>query len=185
MCELFAFSGKHPALLHCSLGEFARHSGSTHNAEGWGLRRIVAAFAQELRALGPANFIYADGDALFAHGHRRTQDGGAIRPPGLHLLCRSCSPDNSERSGFEAQGLRIEPTQAGGAQMLVASVPLSQRRAAPELTHPLGGRTPPGVPGALDTDASWRALGEGELVLVRAGRFEPLPQVAFRSPTNS
>jgi len=293
MCELFAFSGEHPALLHYSLQEFARHSGATHNAEGWGIahyldgdvrllketgaardsaclsfieqhpvrsalvlshirhatqgvaavrncqpfvrelggamhvfahngdldrlalsrlatqdgfrpvgetdselafcvllerlrplwrnaaaapplearRRIVAAFAQALRALGPANFIYADGDALFAHGHRRTQDGGAIRPPGLHLLCRSCSPDNSELSGLEAQGLRIEPTQAGGAQVLVASVPLSQRRAAPELTHPLGGRTPPGVAGALATDASWRALGEGELVVVRAGHF--------------
>lgn len=266
MCELFAFSGEHPALLHYSLGEFARHSDATHNAEGWGIahyldgdvrllkepgaardsaclsfiqqhpvrselvlshirhatqgvsavrncqpfvrelggamhvfahngdldrlalgrlatsdgfrpigetdselafcvllerlrplwrgatgvvpalaerRCIMAAFAQELRALGPANFIYADGDALFAHGHKRTHDGGAIRPPGLHLLCRSCE---GEPAGFAAPGLRIVPTQATGAQMLIASVPLTAH-------------------------ASWRALGEGELVVARSGRL--------------
>lgn len=267
MCELFAFSGEHPALLHYSLREFARHSSGTHNAEGWGIahyldgdvrllketgaardsaclnfieqhplrsalvlshirhatqgvsavrncqpfvrelggamhvfahngdldriglgrmatpdgfrpigetdselafcvllerlrplwrgatvtpaleerRRIVAAFAQELRVLGPANFIYADGDALFAHGHKRTHDGGAIRPPGLHLLCRSCNPDNGEPAGFDAQGLRIVPTQPAGAQVLIASVPLT-------------------------SDRSWRALGEGELLVARSGR---------------
>lgn len=105
-------------------------------------RRIVAAFAHELRALGPANFIYADGEALFAHGHKRTQDGGAIRPPGLHVLCRSC---DGEPSGFDAQRLRIVPTQPSGAQLLVASVPLT-------------------------TNSSWRALGEGELVVARSGR---------------
>lgn len=264
MCELFAFSGEHPALLHYSLREFARHSGGTHNAEGWGIahyldgdvrllkepgaardsaclsfieqhpvrsdlvmshirhatqgaaavrncqpfvrelggamhvfahngdldrrglgrmaalegfrpvgetdseqafcillerlrplwrsttgtpgleerHRIVAAFARELRALGPANFIYADGDALFAHGHKRTHEGGAIRPPGLHLLCRPC---DGRPAGFDAQGLRIVPIQPAGAQLLLASVPLT-------------------------TDSSWRALGEGELVVARSGR---------------
>lgn len=104
-------------------------------------RRTVAAFAQELRQLGPANFIYADGDALFAHGHRRTQDGGTVRPPGLHVLCRS---GDDGRAGFDAPGLRIEPTPANGAQVLVASVPLT-------------------------ADASWRALGEGELLVARSG----------------
>jgi predicted glutamine amidotransferase len=32
---------------------------------------ILSSFAGELRALGPANFLYSDGDLLFAHGHRR------------------------------------------------------------------------------------------------------------------
>ena len=32
---------------------------------------IVSSFADELRDLGPANFLYSDGDMLFAHGHRR------------------------------------------------------------------------------------------------------------------
>lgn len=31
---------------------------------------LLAAFAADLRPLGPANFLYADGDALFAHGNR-------------------------------------------------------------------------------------------------------------------
>lgn len=53
----------------------------------------VGQFAAELRALGPANFIYADGDALFIHGHRRTHVRGApAAPPGLHLLQRQCAP---------------------------------------------------------------------------------------------
>jgi glutamine amidotransferase len=102
----------------------------------------VSEFAAGLRALGPANFVYADGDALFVHGHKRTHAGG-IRPPGLHLLCRICA---GESGAFEAEGLKI--TSAGGTQevVLAASVPLTA-----------------GEP--------WRALGEGEIVAVRAGRI--------------
>ena len=111
-------------------------------------RHVVATFAQELRALGPANFIYADGDALFAHGHKRMHDGAGIRPPGLHVLHRSCDAGGSS---VEGPGLRIEPTQDHGAQLLVASVPL--------------------------TDATaWRALGEGELIVARQGRVLPAPE---------
>ena len=42
---------------------------------------VIAPFARELRTLGPANFIYSDGEATFAHGHRRTDANGVIRPP--------------------------------------------------------------------------------------------------------
>lgn len=49
----------------------------------------LAALAGELRALGPANFLYSDGDVLFAHAHRRRTDHGAIEPPGLHVLQRT------------------------------------------------------------------------------------------------
>lgn len=57
---------------------------------------VVARFAASLRPLGPANFLYADGDALFIHAHRRVQAAGeAPRPPGLHLLQRRCAPDQS------------------------------------------------------------------------------------------
>jgi predicted glutamine amidotransferase len=53
----------------------------------------VARFAEELRELGPANFLYSDGDALFMHGHRRRQSAAAPpTPPGLHVLCRRCAP---------------------------------------------------------------------------------------------
>ncbi len=105
-------------------------------------RRVVAQFAQELRELGPANFIYADDDALFAHGHKRTQEDGTLRPPGLHLLCRDCSVGPLD---FDARGLQLAASQAGAAQVLLASV-------------------------ALTSDPSWRALREGELLVVRAGR---------------
>jgi glutamine amidotransferase len=81
---------------------------------------VVTAFAADLRGLGPANFLYADGEVLFAHGHRRVQVGGAIEPPGLHLLTRRC---RHERDTLEMDGLGI----GCGFQevVLLASVPLS------------------------------------------------------------
>jgi glutamine amidotransferase len=87
-------------------------------------RAVIADFARELRALGPANFIYSDGDAVFAHAHRRRTDTGEIRPPGLHVLCRHCAGEQDVA--------------------LVASVPL--------------------------TGEAWRALDEGEVVVLRGGR---------------
>ncbi|MBL9013734.1 MAG: class II glutamine amidotransferase [Myxococcales bacterium] len=45
----------------------------------------VVAFAHDLRTLGPANFLYSDGELLFAHSHRRRTPTGAIEPPGLHV----------------------------------------------------------------------------------------------------
>ena len=45
---------------------------------------LLADFAADLRKLGAANFLYADGDAVFSHGHRRlTGVEGRIEPPGL------------------------------------------------------------------------------------------------------
>ncbi len=97
--------------------------------------------AARLRPLGPANFLYTDGDALFAHGHRRRQGkDGPIRPPGLHVLTRQCA---DEADDFSAAGVRIS-AQASCA-VLFASVPLS--------------------------DEPWAPLAEGELVVVRAGRI--------------
>jgi predicted glutamine amidotransferase len=264
MCELFAFSGEHPALLRYSLHEFAARGGDGRNADGWGVAQyidgdvrlvkeasqardsacmrfieshplrsdtvishirhatqgqpgvrnsqpfvrelggrmhvfahngdldrvglaamfrgecfrpvgdtdselafcilmermaedwmhgrqvppaerrqaVVVAFASDLRRLGPANFLYADGELLFAHGHKRMHPGEGIRPPGLHWLCRHCmhTPDD-----FTARGLSIESAASYGAQTLVASVPLTR------------------------SDA-WRALDEGEIIVVRQGQ---------------
>jgi glutamine amidotransferase len=103
---------------------------------------LVSEFAAGLRELGPANFLYADGDALFVHGHKRTHADG-IRPPGLHLLCRTCA---GETGAFAAEGLAIGPAAAAQEVVLAASVPLT----------------------ALEP---WRALGEGEVVVVRGGRI--------------
>lgn len=101
---------------------------------------LLAAFARELRAFGPANFLYADSDALFAHGNRRIQPKvGRIEPPGLWLLSRHCTPP--EPSPENQGGVSID--QRERAIVWVASVPL--------------------------TDEAWRPLAEGELLAVRAG----------------
>jgi len=100
---------------------------------------IVTAFAAELRSFGPANFLYADGDVLFAHGDRRKQAGSAaVAPPGLVVLQRECP---SEDAGFAASGLTIKPD--GQRVTLVASVPLTQE--------------------------AWLPLDEGEVIAVSQG----------------
>ena len=80
----------------------------------------LAPFARELRVLGPANFLYSDGEMLFAHADRRKQRGGEIAPPGLWLLRRSCpvEPDASS-------GVSIAAESGPQEVALIASVPLS------------------------------------------------------------
>jgi glutamine amidotransferase len=99
-------------------------------------------FAAQIAALGPANFLYSDGDALFAYGHRRIQAAtGMIESPGLWSLTRRCRADES--SADRRAGVSID---TGDQEVvLIASVPL--------------------------TDEAWQPLAEGELVAVRHGRF--------------
>ena len=104
---------------------------------------IVGGFAAVVRALGPANFLYTDGDALFIHGHRRKHDEAKEAvPPGLHTLCRLCTLAEGD---IEAEGLSIA---VGNEQrvVLAASVPLT-------------------------AEPGWRPLGEGELVVARRGEL--------------
>jgi len=101
---------------------------------------VIIPFAAELRELGPANFLYTDGDVIFAHGHRRKSAAGAIEPPGLHLLCRRCAAVTDH---VALTGLRIPP-RAEQEVALVASVPLSNE--------------------------GWEPLAEGEVVVLEAGR---------------
>jgi glutamine amidotransferase len=102
---------------------------------------VIAAFAAGLRPCGPANFTYSDGLTLFAHGHRRTQADGAIRPPGLHLLERHCTATSQPP---EIEGLGLEKPPGEQDVVLVASVPLS--------------------------DEAWQPLAAGELIAVEQGR---------------
>lgn len=102
--------------------------------------RIVSAFAADLRALGPANFLYSDGDVLFAHGHRRKRDAlSPLEPPGLVSLQRRCRKGDRR---FAASGLSIEGEDR--TVTLLASVPLS--------------------------DDPWQPLGEGEVIAVANGQ---------------
>ena len=82
--------------------------------------RVVAEFARGLRQFGPANFLYCDGEVLFAHGHRRKQADGTCSPPGLFWLQRQCArkDPHSTRSG-------VSITSPKQDVILVASVPLT------------------------------------------------------------
>lgn len=100
---------------------------------------VVARFAADLRSLGPANFLYTDGDTLFAHGHRRLHpDTGIVGPPGLFIHTCDCLDPNEP---VIANGVTVAP---GFQKMsMIASVPLSSE--------------------------PWRPLAEGEVVAVSAG----------------
>ncbi len=101
---------------------------------------VVERFAADMRQLGPANFIYADGSTLFAHAHRRMQADNVIAPPGLWQLQRSCPVDVD---ALPEAGVAIEPAQHDQEITLLASVPLT--------TEP------------------WRPLAEGEVLIVQNG----------------
>jgi glutamine amidotransferase len=81
---------------------------------------VVARFAEDIRPLGPANFLYSDSELLVAHGHRRRQSDATITPPGLHLLVRECP---SSDPSFVTTGLEVTPS--GQRVALFASVPLT------------------------------------------------------------
>ena len=104
---------------------------------------IVSAFAAKMRTLGPANFIYSDGDVLYVHAHRRMHGAEGIRPPGLHLIERRCG---AGEHSWNAPGLAIGSNAGEQRVLLAASVPLSG-------------------------EAAWQALAEGELVAARGGEI--------------
>jgi predicted glutamine amidotransferase len=101
---------------------------------------VVRAFADDMRARGEANFLYSDGELLFAHAHRRRPFDGVTNQPGLWRLDRA----PAEATGKMADhGVRIgAPTEALPIT-LVASVPL--------------------------TDDAWTPLQEAEIAVLRAG----------------
>ncbi len=88
---------------------------------------VIADYAAVLRGLGPANFLYADTDALFVHAHQRTQLDGQMRPPGMYLLQRCCweSAPELKEAGVDLNTVRQDVA-------LVASIPLTD-----ELWEPL------------------------------------------------
>ena len=81
---------------------------------------VVADFAAMLRPLGSFNFVYADGDALFIHSHRRKHDNGDECSPGLYLLVRS---PEQKAVDLSESGIMVAPFAQQMA--LVASVPLT------------------------------------------------------------
>ncbi len=111
---------------------------------------VLTDFAAELRRLGPANFLYADGDALFVHGDRRRQrPGGKAAAPGLWVLQKKCTIQPSAQSAKDQAdqvGVAVEPMEQ--FLTLVASLPL--------------------------TEEAWVPLAQGELLIVREGSVTAL-----------
>ncbi|MCL7940773.1 class II glutamine amidotransferase [Halomonas sp. ATCH28] len=99
----------------------------------------VAEMAGVLRRFGPANFLYSDGDTLFAHADRRLQPAtGRVEPPGLYrLTCpRQSSSELLERP-------RSPESDAAQRAILLASVPL--------------------------TDGDWMPMPQGSIIAIRDG----------------
>jgi len=82
---------------------------------------VIGDFAALIQKLGIANFIYCDGDALFAHADRRIQADGEIREPGLWIR-RQRVRDNIE----SVSGGGVEIDSPPQRIVMVASVPLTE-----------------------------------------------------------
>ena len=81
---------------------------------------VIDAFARRIRELGPANFIYCDGDTMFAYADRRRQADGEIREPGLYLGQQTC-PGGAET----ISGGGVEICSPKQKIVMAASVPLT------------------------------------------------------------
>ena len=105
--------------------------------------RVVHQVARMLAGFGPSNFLYSDGDYLYAFSHRRLHDNKPPpRAPGLHWLHRVCEVAAPRP---HAEGLDIRSSEAQEEQrvVLLASVPL--------------------------TDEAWQPMEEGSLLVLRNG----------------
>lgn len=166
--HLFAHNGWLPGIIEVGRFQSARYApvGETDSEQAfcglldrlqdiWRQRRVipplaarlavVSSFAAEMRSLGPANFLYSDGETLFAHGDRRKQAAtGRVEPPGLVFLERQCGKD---ARSLDANGVSIEVAEQNIT--LVASVPL--------------------------TEEPWVALAEGEVVAITKGEVARSP----------
>lgn len=77
-------------------------------------------------SMGTANFIYHDGDYLYAFANERKQDDGRTGPPGMWYLERNWGPDTVQNF---IPGIIIKGESA--RQFLVASVPLTTEKWLP------------------------------------------------------
>ena len=112
------------------------------NGENRSVMDVMHAFGCELAQMGPANFLYAANDRLYAFSSRRRYDDGE-RPPGLCRVTRRCEePETS----IIVSGVQVETgPKVEQRIILIASRPIS-------------------------TEA-WRPLTANELVCIRKGEI--------------
>jgi predicted glutamine amidotransferase len=109
-------------------------------------RNVVSEFAEEMRALGALNFLYSDGEALFAHGHKRHNPiTDQMEWPGINYIQVFCG---ERKTGFE-ESTQTSISLKGQNDLitLFASVPLN--------------------------DDEWTPIKEGEVVVVIKGEIVP------------
>ncbi len=107
---------------------------------------LLKPFFDELATMGQANFLYADGEYLYAYANKRKNSDGVVKPPGLYYLCRRCEQD-IETATIALQGMALETATGGATQevVLFASVPLS--------------------------DENWRPFEENQMIVCRDGKI--------------
>jgi predicted glutamine amidotransferase len=103
---------------------------------------VFSGICEEMKMLGPSNFLYFDGEVLFAHAHKRIyEEAGELlgpRPPGLHIKrCWNCTHCQE----ITCPGLNVELPDH--QNVLLASVPLD--------------------------DQGWEALPEGTIIALKDG----------------
>ena len=83
---------------------------------------ITGSVFEQLAETGPANFLYCDGEYLFAYGNKRTKPNGIIEPPGLYYSEMQCCLSNLSTSGFNLKDCAPDLHQN---IVMFASVPLT------------------------------------------------------------
>jgi glutamine amidotransferase len=103
---------------------------------------VFSGVCEEMKMLGPSNFLYYDGEVLFAHAHKRIyEEAGELvgpKPPGLQIKrCWTCTFQEE----ITSPGLKVELQDH--QTILLASVPLD--------------------------DQGWEALQEGTVLALKNG----------------
>jgi glutamine amidotransferase len=89
---------------------------------------VIDSFATAHRVHGALNFLYCDGENLFAHGHRHTVPGDVISTdPGLYVLEIAHQPEAGPK--VPCEGLQCDGIQ--GPYAVVATMPLDNQRWSP------------------------------------------------------
>ncbi len=87
---------------------------------------MFSGLCEEMKKLGGSNFLYYDGEVLFAHAHKRMyEEAGELvgpKPPGLHIKrCWTGTPHEA----VTCPGLKVELPD--NQTVLLASVPLDNQ----------------------------------------------------------
>lgn len=106
---------------------------------------VIKEFADDIRSLGPGNFLYSDGNAFFAHGDERHDPITKVTSwPGLHYI--QIIYQQGEKKFIENSENPLTVESSNDVVTLFASVP-------------------------LNNEDSWKPLKRGEVLAVSRGKI--------------